>query len=404
MLITNKTYNQEANELADKITLMTKERYSKWLISHKYIVDQSDVDGVLSRQSEFCDTVIIKEAERVTENQRLLLECESARVEEKQKALIDRQKVFQSVVDEVTRYTEELMINRLSELNVLRLFGKFPDFSYFLEMAYSPSLTYSKLSTLITNDNQLKNNVVELVNNPKFCSRIGKSVRGIADPKVALGVLGIDNCKVLFPILMAKPLLRWHEKVTKAIAPKLWQHMILTANVTKLRLQDAELKNSEQGIALGVLRTISYFAIVNQFPQLFEDALIEKMQDFRNKDQREQYYACAEIKPTLKVLPNVIIKLEENLTRKVVESIEWTPFNIHLKNALLEDLDHVPVKERSDHGKALAQALAYSVYDSMDRSNAFVEKHKPFWFASVLMPPESLKKLRAVGAGKKLLQ
>ncbi|WP_374144771.1 hypothetical protein AB2S62_07660 [Vibrio sp. NTOU-M3] len=67
---------------------------------------------------------------------------------------------------------------------------------------------------------------------------------------------------------------------------------------------------------------------------------------------------------------------------------------------MLEDLDHVPVKERSDHGKALAQALAYSVYDSMDRSNAFVEKHKPFWFASVLMPPESLKKLRAVGAGK----
>ncbi|MEZ8102604.1 hypothetical protein ACED39_17890, partial [Vibrio bivalvicida] len=73
LLTTNKKYNEEANALAQKITRMTTERHAKWLVSLKYILDQSDVDSALSRQSEFCDSVIKKEEERITDNQRILL-------------------------------------------------------------------------------------------------------------------------------------------------------------------------------------------------------------------------------------------------------------------------------------------------------------------------------------------
>ena len=64
---------------------------------------------------------------------------------------------------------------------------------------------------------------------------------------------------------MVKPLLRWDNPLTKNIAPKLWQHMILTANVTRIRLKHAGVKNPEQGILLGVLRVIATFSIINQF-------------------------------------------------------------------------------------------------------------------------------------------
>ncbi|MCZ4294512.1 HDOD domain-containing protein [Vibrio sinaloensis] len=394
LLITNKKYNSEANELAQKIALQTRARHAKWLVSLKYILDQSDVDGALSRQSEFCDSVILKEEERITENQRLLLECESSKVKERRKAIEERQKVFGQVVDDIAEHAEKTMVERLSKMTPLQLFGKFPDFSYFLSVAYSPSLTFPKLSVLTTNDHQLKSNVLALVNNPKFCGRLGKTVRNQQDPIAAIGTLGIDNCSLLFPILMAKPLLRWHDPVTKSIAPKLWQHMILTANVTRLRLEQANFKNPQQGILLGVLRTISHFAIVNHFSQLFEDAQIEKMQSYREKNMREEYYACAEIKPELSILPSVISRLEQQLTQKVVDAIEWTPFTFPLKNALQEDLDNIAVIERSEAGVALAQAQAYAMFDTLDRSGVFVEKHKPFWFANVQMPPDALLAIR----------
>lgn len=63
-LTTNKNYNQEAVDLARKISILTRDRHAKWLVSLKYLLDQSDVDGVLSRQGEFCDSVILHEKEK----------------------------------------------------------------------------------------------------------------------------------------------------------------------------------------------------------------------------------------------------------------------------------------------------------------------------------------------------
>ncbi|CAM2983646.1 HDOD domain-containing protein [Vibrio neptunius] len=400
MLLTNKKYNQEANQLASDIAVSTRERYAKWLVSLKYVLDQSDVDSVLSRQSEFCDTVIFNEKERVMKNQRLLLKCEKLKVKERRQAAEKRQKVHESVIEDISRLAMKSMIERLSELEVLKLFGRFPDFSYFLSTAYSPSVSYSKLDVLAVNDHQLKNNLFELCKNPKFCARLGKTIRSFTDTKMAIGLLGIDNSRILFPILMVKPLLRWDEPSTKLIAPKLWQHMILTANVTRLRLEAAEVKSPEQGVAIGILRTISQFAIVNNFPMMFEDALIERMQFYRDKNRREEYYACTEIKPTMSILPEVIISLEKSLTRKVVEFIDWSPTNVHLKNALLEDLEETPMLDRSPYGVALAQAQAYSIYDALERSHVFVDKHKPFWFANVQMPPDALKAIRNSHPGR----
>ncbi|WP_337588548.1 HDOD domain-containing protein [Vibrio mexicanus] len=287
---------------------------------------------------------------------------------------------------------------------VSKLFGRFPDFSYFLSVAYSPSFNFSKLNTLITLDTQLRANIVELANNPKFCSRLGKTARNVTDCKVAIGQVGLDNLRLLIPVLMAKALLKWDDKQTKTIAPKLWQHTILTANVTRLRLVESKVKEPDEGIAIGILRTLYQFGVVNHFSQLFEDALVEKMQQYRAEHRREEYYACAEVQPTFSVLPNVLVKLEHKLTEKLVEHIEWSGTNLHLKNALIEDIEKQPVLERTPHGVALAQARAYSIFDCLDRSNVFVEKHKPFWFAHVQMPPQDLERLKQLKPGKIGLQ
>ncbi len=146
------------------------------------------------------------------------------------------------------------------------------------------------------------------------------------------------------------------------------------------------------------------FGVVNHFSQLFEDALVEKMQQYRAEHRREEYYACAEVQPTFSVLPNVLVKLEHKLTEKLIEHIEWSGTNLHLKNALIEDIEKQPVLERTSHGVALAQARAYSIFDCLDRSNVFVEKHKPFWFAHVQMPPQDLERLKQLKPGKIGLQ
>jgi len=399
-LFSVKRYDLKAEQAAKKISEQTNQRHFKWIVSMKYVVDQSDVDSLLSLQGEYCDSVIFGETERITENQRILLQCEKQRVVERREQIEERQLVLDKVVKRVAVTTEKMMIEKLSQMDVPKLLWGFPDFGHFSSFAYSASLNFSRLGTLTTLSHTLKNSVLDLVGNANFCQLLGKYPKHTNDPKVAIGYIGIDNCRRLFPVLMARPLLKWADKNTKLIAPKLWQHTVVTANVTRMRLEHAGHKEPDEGVLIGTVRTLALYAICNYFSQMFEDSLVSVMQSFRDNDQMEEYFACSEVRPTLSVLPNVLFKLDKVLTKTIVDYIDWGARGQHLKNALLEDINDVPILDRSVHGVALAQARAFSIYDTMQKSNAFVGKHAPFWFANVQIDGASLKKVKSNSPGK----
>ncbi|KGK16947.1 HDOD domain-containing protein [Vibrio navarrensis] len=403
MLLANRRYTKEAVDIAEQVANEVEVRHAKWLVSIKYLLDQSNVDSLLSLQGRYCDDVIFSENERITRNQRILLECEQARVKEKRERVQDRQNTLKRVVADVSRHTEHLLVKKLLSNPIDKLFNGIPHFDHLASFAYSPSLSFSKLSTLTTLSHQLSSSVVDLVSNPKFCERIGKAAKGVSDAKVAIGQIGIENCRLLFPVLMARPMLKWSDANTKLIAPKMWQHMIVTANVTRMRLSDAGFKEPDVGILLGVLRTVGQFLIANHFTHTFEDALVETMIKYREQDKREEYYACAEVMANISFLPKVIHELEAQLSQRVLDSLDWSPNSIFVKTAVQEDLDKVPVENRSIAGAALAQARAYSIYDGLNQSNAFVEKHKPYWFARVQMPGSALKEIQARVPGRLML-
>ncbi len=400
MLLTNKVYTPEALKIATKIAQETEIRHAKWMISMKHLLDQSEVDGLLSLQGKYCDDVIFDESQRITRNQRILLDCEQARVTERQKKVEDRQATLKSVVIDVSKATEKAMVKKLLHDPIDKLFSGIPPFDHLASFAYGPSLSFSKLGTLTTLSHQLSSSVMDLVSNPRFCDRIGKSVKQATDAKMAIGQIGIENCRMLFPVLMARPMLKWSDKNTKLIAPKMWQHLIVTSNVTRMRLQEAGVKEPDSGILLGVLRCLGQFLVANHFTHTFEDELINTMLKYREADQRDEYYACADVVANTAFLPKLIFELEGELSRRVIESFDWPAVTLHLKQAVLEDIDRIPIADRSLYGAALGQGRAYSIYDGMERSSAFVEKHKPYWFANVQISGAALKEIKLQSPGK----
>lgn len=402
-VFSDKRYTKEAQAAASEISRQVNSRHAKWMVSLQYLVNQDDVDHVLSRESEFCETIILYEKERVTDNQRLLLNCETDKVLERRAENIVKQQRHQKILELVQKTAENVMESRFEKMEIERLLNLHSGFADFASFAYTPTLNFQKLGSLAILYNSLGTNILELVNNTQFCKQMGKTPRKISDPKTAIGFIGVDNCRMLYPVLMTKPLLKWADSNTKLIAPKMWQHAITMANVTRMRLSDAGYKEPDEGVLLGMLRGISQFAICNHFTNCYDDALELVMTRFRENDQREEYFACADVSYSMEFLPTVLERWEKRLTQRIVDYIDWGPRNLHLKNALLEDINDVSIYDRSLHGVALGQARSYAIYDMMKKSNAFLTDQAPYWFAHMQMDGKILKSIGARNPGKFIL-
>ncbi|APX06233.1 hypothetical protein BWP24_08725 [Vibrio campbellii] len=402
MLLTQKKYTQEAMDIAAKVSKEVELRHAKWLASMNHQVDQSQVDKLLSLQGRYCDDVIFSEEDRITRNQRILLICEQERVKEKRQIVEDKQKTLQKVISDVSKVADRMLMKKLETLPIEKLSSNIPPFELFASFAYSPSLSFSKLTGLAGDSHQLSSTIIDLIENSRLRER-GSAAKTSSDVRVAISRLGIENCRKLFPVLMARPIMRWSDSNTKILTPKFWQQLVLTANVTKMRLESAGVKDSDCGVLVGTLRSLGSIVLINHFTDTFEDALIEVMLNYRKTNRKDEYYACADVRPNSAFLPKVIVDMEAAVTKRLLESFNWPKSAEHIKVAILEDIENKPILERSIYGAALAQARAYAIYDSLSRSEVFAEKHKPFWFANVQISGEALSSIRMSAPGKMTL-
>jgi len=402
LLLTQKKYTQEAMDIAAKVSKEVELRHAKWLASMNHQVDQLQVDKLLSLQGRYCDDVIFSEEDRVTRNQRILLICEQERVKEKRQVVEDRQKTLQTVINDVSKVAERMLVKKLEALPIDKLSSNLPAFEQFASFAYAPSLSFQKLTDLANNSHQLSSTIADLIENSRLRER-SSAAKNNSDVRIAIGRIGVENCRKLFPVLMARPMMRWSDNNTKVLTPKFWQQLVLTANITKVRLNETDVPDPDCGVLIGTLRSLGNIVLINHFTDTFEDALIEVMLNYRKTNRKDEYYACADVRPNSAFLPKVIVDMEALVTKRLVESFNW-PKNVeHIKVAILEDVENKPVLERSVYGAALAQARAYAIYDNLSRSEVFVEKHKPFWFANVQISGEALSSIRMSAPGKMTL-
>ncbi|MEZ9895098.1 hypothetical protein AB4356_22260 [Vibrio lentus] len=401
MLLANKNYTPEVIEISRKVSINVEKHFNKWLVSPKFKLKQTTVDTLLSLENRYCDSVIFDENDRISHNQRILLRCEQDRVSARREKVVAKQKTLRYVIDDVCNTASELMIEKLEQTLMSSLFSELPDFNHFASVAYSSSLNFSKLHQISAESRPLSSSLIEFVSNPEFTEKYGKKSKVVLDPKVAARQIGIENCKLLFPLLMSQQLIKWSDDNIKPIVPKVWQHLVVTANSTRMRLQETSVKEPDVGILLGVLRTLPLFVICNHFSATFEDALVKTMLGYRDaSDKHDEYYACTEVIPNTQFLESMIEILDTKLLKKLVDYIDWSPNNQFIKRAILEEVHDIPVLERSVYGAALSQGRKFSIFEALENSELFNIKHRPYWFSTVQMSVATMEQMQARIPGK----
>jgi len=388
-------------EISRKVSINVVARFNRWLISPEYKLEQSTVDTLLSLENRYCDSVIFDESDRISRNQRILLRCEQDRVNAHREKVVAKQQTLRYVVEDVSNAATALMLEKLQGTLISTLFSELPDYNQFASVAYTPSLNFSKIHQVLDTSKLLSSNLIEFVSNPEFSEKYGRKSKVILDPKVAAQQIGIDNCRLLFPLLMSQKLIKWNDANIKHITPKVWQHLVVTSNATRIRLQDTSIKDPNVGILLGVLRVLPLFLICNHFSSIFEDALVKTMLGYREaSDKHDEYYACTEILPNTQFLETMVDQLDLKLLKNFVEFIDWSPGNQFIKEALLEEVNDIPVLERTVYGAALAQGRKFSIFEALDNSELFNVKHRPYWFSTVQMSITTIEQMQSRVPGK----
>ncbi|MBB1462132.1 hypothetical protein H5300_02110 [Vibrio sp. SG41-7] len=401
MLLAHKNYTPEVIEISRKVSINVEARFNRWLISPEYKLEQSTVDTLLSLENRYCDSVIFDESDRISRNQRILLRCEQDRVNAHREKVVAKQQTLRYVVEDVSNAATALMLEKLQGTLISTLFSELPDYNQFASVAYTPSLNFSKIHQVLDTSKLLSSNLIEFVSNPEFSEKYGRKSKVILDPKVAAQQIGIDNCRLLFPLLMSQKLIKWNDANIKHITPKVWQHLVVTSNATRIRLQDTSIKDPNVGILLGVLRVLPLFLICNHFSSIFEDALVKTMLGYREaSDKYDEYYACTEILPNTQFLETMVDQLDLKLLKNFVEFIDWSPGNQFIKEALLEEVNDTPVLERTVYGAALAQGRKFSIFEALDNSELFNVKHRPYWFSTVQMSITTIEQMQSRVPGK----
>ncbi|MBY7732371.1 hypothetical protein JHW46_18695 [Vibrio splendidus] len=401
MLLANRNYTPEVIEISRKVSINVEKHFNKWLISPKFKLKQTTVDTLLSLENRYCDSVIFDENDRISHNQRILLRCEQDRVSARREKVAAKQKTLRYVIDDVCNTASELMTEKLEQTLMSSLFSELPDFNHFASIAYSSSLNFSKLHQISAESRSLSSSLIEFVSNPEFTDKYGKKSKVVLDPKVAARQIGIENCKLLFPLLMSQQLIKWSDDNIKPIVPKVWQHLVVTASSTRMRLQETSVREPDAGILLGVLRTLPLFVICNHFSATFEDALVKTMLGYRDaSDKHDEYYACTEVIPNTQFLESMIEILDTKLLKNLVDYIDWSTNNQFIKRALLEEVHDIPILERSVYGAALSQGRKFSIFEALESNELFNIKHRPYWFSTVQMSVATMEQMQARIPGK----
>lgn len=400
-MLANRNYTPEVIEISRKVSINVEKHFNKWLISPKFKLKQTTVDTLLSLENRYCDSVIFDENDRISHNQRILLRCEQDRVSARREKVAAKQKTLRYVIDDVCNTASELMTEKLEQTLMSSLFSELPDFNHFASIAYSSSLNFSKLHQISAESRSLSSSLIEFVSNPEFTDKYGKKSKVVLDPKVAARQIGIENCKLLFPLLMSQQLIKWSDDNIKPIVPKVWQHLVVTASSTRMRLQETSVREPDAGILLGVLRTLPLFVICNHFSATFEDALVKTMLGYRDaSDKHDEYYACTEVIPNTQFLESMIEILDTKLLKNLVDYIDWSTNNQFIKRALLEEVHDIPILERSVYGAALSQGRKFSIFEALESNELFNIKHRPYWFSTVQMSVATMEQMQARIPGK----
>lgn len=192
-----------------------------------------------------------------------------------------------------------------------------------VDMLYSPSMTYSRVVSIVRLSHIHDANLLHMVNRSDFQRQVGKPISNrIRDTQIAISLLGIEGAKALLPIMMIKQTIKLRNEYFPLVGFKLWKLLLSNGLAAHHTLTLKNAPDPVEGLIGGMLFHLGKISIYHQFINSFDDVKKNFLIPFRNDGKKAQHDFLLKVEPDAAILFHLMASMAKSHTLSIVQYLQ----------------------------------------------------------------------------------
>jgi hypothetical protein len=296
-------------------------------------------------------------SQQTTNEQRPMLEVERKALEARQSGE-NAKKIFLDFTqahlhDEVA---QELM-QRLSSIEVVSssLFDLGPNFPALIDALSAKAVTLNQLDPLISNVQWLKDDVLRLVNQPRYRNKTS-SGNLVKDIKTALRFLGIEALQALVPVYAFRHCIPHSTDPFVQFKVKIWEYSLATALAAR-EIANAQGLNGFVAFCAAMFQTMGHMVVIRNYLRSY--AQVKRTELLRARDARDNELtdALESLDADAGFLSSSIEEFAGIISADLIA--RWQLKRMPLAAILDQIVDETPLSSCTDLTRVVKQANTY---------------------------------------------
>ncbi len=273
-----------------------------------------------------------------------------------------------------------------------KVIGINEDLPELLDAASVKAASISKAEPIASNISWLYNDLLKLVNQPKYQRTNSKGKVILVDSmRAGLGFFGIENLSMIVTSLAFK---RWLPQITDPfpdIKHRIWEEALGTAISCK-QIASISNINPQHAFCLGMLQALGKIVVTRLYFRIFEQVQQEALNETEKKRQHEEHKALQRVSPSGNFLVGLVNQYAFDASTRLIKHMNLQ--RIPILHAMLELNSDAPPQELSAMAKLLKQGQTYAQYRMLKRHKLITLEQSKELIRSAQMPKGSLELLK----------
>ncbi|WP_337881202.1 HDOD domain-containing protein [Rheinheimera sp.] len=177
------------------------------------------------------------------------------------------------------------MLQRLSSIEVISssLFDLGPGFAPLLDALSAKAVTLNQLDPLISAIDWLTEDILRLINSPRYRSKIG-SANLVKDVKTALRFLGIEALQSLVPVYAFRRCIPHSTEPFVQFKTKIWDYSLATA-IAARKIAEEQGQNAFVAFCAALFQTLGHMVVIRNYLRSYKQVKLNEQK--RAQDARD---------------------------------------------------------------------------------------------------------------------